>query len=199
MSTMGVHEFDVHDYFLGELAEAERLAADRHIRSCDVCSAELERLRLTRTSLLMVRDEEPPQRIAFVSDKVFEPSASRRWLAAFWASGARLAFASSAMLSAALLFYSVRQPAVRVVEKPVPVQAASAPVNVDAIVQEAVAKAEARGEARTRELLKASEERHARDNQALMIRLDEAFTVLQKRDNTLRASAINYIQEGGQR
>lgn len=191
---------DVRDYFLGELPEAERLAAERHFKSCGACASELERLHMTRASLMMLADEEPPQRIAFVSDKVFEPSPVKRWLAAFWNSGARLGFASAAMLSVALLVHAGRQPAVRIVEKPVPVAAASAPVNVDAIIREAVAQAEAREEQKTRALLKASEERHQIDNRALMIRMEETFTVLQKKyTNVLRASAMTSDEDGARR
>ena len=63
----------------------------------------MDRLRVTQTALFSLRDEEIPQRIAFVSDKVFEPSPWRRWLSAFWGSSARLGFASAAMLSTALV------------------------------------------------------------------------------------------------
>jgi hypothetical protein len=64
----------------------------------------LDQLHLTQAALFSLRDEEIPQRIAFVSDPVFEPSGARRWWAAFWGSPARLGFAGAAMLSAALVF-----------------------------------------------------------------------------------------------
>jgi len=64
----------------------------------------LNRLRSTQAVLLSVPDEEIPQRIGFVSDRVYEPSLMLRWWRAFWGSAPRLAFASAAMLSAAILF-----------------------------------------------------------------------------------------------
>jgi hypothetical protein len=65
-------------------------------------------LRATRTSLLTLREEEPPQRIGFVSDKIFEPSPVRRFFANFWLSGARLGFAGAGMLSIALIVFAAR-------------------------------------------------------------------------------------------
>ena len=54
-------------------------------------------LRLTTAALRTLPDREIPQRIAFVSDKVFEPSPFRRFF------GARLGFASACVLAAALV------------------------------------------------------------------------------------------------
>ena len=72
------------------------------------CREELERLKLTHTALVALSDEEMPQRIGFVSDKVFDPSPVRRWFAGFWTSTARLGFVSAAMLSGAILVHTVR-------------------------------------------------------------------------------------------
>jgi hypothetical protein len=47
---------------------------------------------------MAVREEEPPRRIAFVSDKVFEPA----WWQRLWNSG-RVGFASAALLSMAIV------------------------------------------------------------------------------------------------
>jgi hypothetical protein len=60
---------------------------------------EVERLRLTHRALLSVPDEEVPRRIAFVSDKVFEPSRARRIWQGFWQGAPRLAFGMAAMLA----------------------------------------------------------------------------------------------------
>src|ERR1700682_3842862 len=97
---------DLRDYLFGELAEAERRQAELHLRSCSGCHDDLERLRTTHGTLLALRDEEVPQRIGFISDKVFEPSLARRAWLALWGSSARLGFASAAMLSAALLIFT---------------------------------------------------------------------------------------------
>ena len=56
-------------------------------------------------------DEEIPQRIGFVSDRVYEPSRLLRWWRAFWGSAPRLGFASAAMLSVAMLFSATHRAA----------------------------------------------------------------------------------------
>src|ERR1035441_3578675 len=96
---MSCSPFDLKDYFLRELAPSARAQVEGHVRQCAACREELERLQMTQNALFSLRDEEIPQRIAFVSDPIFEPSPARRWLGAFWASTARLGVASSAMLS----------------------------------------------------------------------------------------------------
>lgn len=108
---MSCSPFDLRDYLLKELSDGERRQVDAHVRGCAACREELERLQLTEAALFSLRDEEIPQRIAFVSDKVFEPSPWRRAWAAFWGSGARLGFASAAMLSVALIVFSLARTA----------------------------------------------------------------------------------------
>ena len=58
--------------------EPRRVEVEAHIKSCTPCREELERLDCTQATLFSLRDEEIPQRIAFVSDKIFEPSPVRR-------------------------------------------------------------------------------------------------------------------------
>ena len=98
---MSCSPFDLRDYFFGELPEEGRRQVDLHTRSCAACREELNQLRSTQAVLLSVPDEEIPQRIGFVSDRVYEPSAVLRWWRAFWGSAPRLGFASAAVLSAA--------------------------------------------------------------------------------------------------
>lgn len=95
------------DYFFGELAAPERRAVEEAIREDAGLREEYERLQVTETALFALREEEMPRRIAFVSDKVFEP----KWYHAFWHSGPRLGFAGAAMLAGALVFNAVWQPA----------------------------------------------------------------------------------------
>ncbi len=108
---MSCSPFDLRDYFLNELPDAERRQVDAHVKTCAPCREEVERLRIAETALFSLRDEEIPQRIAFVSDPVFERSGFRRWFDAFWGSAARLGFASAAMLSTAILVYAFTRPA----------------------------------------------------------------------------------------
>ncbi len=188
---MSCASFDVRDYFLGELPEPERAQAARHIQVCTGCAGELEQLQSMRTALSALRDEEPPQRIGFVSDKVFEPSPWRRWLSGFWLSGARVGFASAAMLSAALVFSATHQPGKKIVETKVIAPAAAQP-DVQGIVSEAVHKAvaetEARQERKTRELLADAEDKHKVAERDLNARLAVAFDLVQRRQGYQRAS-----------
>ncbi len=190
MSCVG---FDVRDYFLGELPEAEKVRAGRHIQGCGECGAELEQLQFLQGALRTVRDEEPPQRIGFVSDKVFEPSPVRRFLGSFWISGARLGFASAAMLSAAMVVSALHQPAVKVVERQVAVAAAPQP-DVQGIVNQAVAKAvadtEARLDKKTRALLAVSEDKHEMAENALKLQLASYVEMAEKRQGYMRASTM---------
>jgi len=117
--------FDLRDYFLKELPTPQAAQVEEHIQSCSECREEFDRLRLTEVALFTLRDEEIPQRIAFVSDKIFEPSLVRRWFSAFWGSSGRLGFASAAILSTAIVFSSVnKNPA----PAPVPDRAAIQPI-----------------------------------------------------------------------
>src|SRR5579883_2348595 len=105
---MSCSPFDLRDYLLKELSETETRQVDAHVRGCAGCREEVERLRIAEAALFSLRDEEIPQRIAFVSDKIFEPSPWRRWWSAFWGSAARLGFASAAMLSLAMVLLALR-------------------------------------------------------------------------------------------
>src|SRR5512143_2769032 len=82
---MSCSPHDLRDYLLQELGGAERREVERHAASCGACRLELDRLRMTEAALASLRDEEIPRRIAFVSDKIFEPSLLHRWWRAGWA------------------------------------------------------------------------------------------------------------------
>lgn len=168
---MSCSPFDLRDYHLKELPEAELRQVESHVRGCAACREELDRLSLTETALLALRDEEIPQRIAFVSDKIFEPSPWRRWLAGFWGSAARLGFASAAMLSAALVFHAATRPApapASVAAKVVSagLTAADVDARIHAAVEGAVASSESRQAARTIRLVSELEQR-ARDERRM--------------------------------
>lgn len=101
---MNCSPFDLRDYFFGELSPADRSVTEAHITACVACREELAKLSEVRSVLMSAApDEEPPRRIAFVSDKVFEP----RWWQRLWSSGPQLGFSASAMLAAAILAHGV--------------------------------------------------------------------------------------------
>jgi hypothetical protein len=160
---MSCKEIDVRDYFFGELPEAEK-----HIASCADCTAELDQLRATQATLLMLREEEPPQRIGFVSDKIFQPSPLRRFFESFWLSGARLGFATAAMLSVALITYSSRP------------QTIASQAEVKAAVAQAVKTAMVEQDKKTRQLLEAADRKHQEKEDQLALRVSEYTTNLDK-------------------
>ena len=127
---MSCSPFDLKDYYFEELGGPERNEMEAHVAQCRACREELQRLRLTGTTLLSLREEEIPRRIAFVSDPVFEPSPWRRWWSGFWNTPARLGFGSAALVSAALVVFALVRPApvIQYAQAPAPaVQTASAP------------------------------------------------------------------------
>ena len=83
---MSCSPFDLRDFYLKELTDPQQRQVEAHAKDCPACRQELEQLRLTQAALFSLRDEEIPQRIAFVSDPVFEPSRAQRWWVAFWGS-----------------------------------------------------------------------------------------------------------------
>ena len=97
----------LRDYAFDELPAGERPEMEQHIAVCGDCAAELDQLRVTTAVLRVLPDREIPQRIAFVSDKVFEPSPLARFFGGFWNSAARLGFASACVLGAALIVSAV--------------------------------------------------------------------------------------------
>jgi anti-sigma factor RsiW len=143
---MSCSPFDLRDYYLKELTDPQQREVEAHVKDCPACREELQQLRLTQAALFALRDEEIPQRIAFVSDPVFEPSPARRWWAAFWGSSARLGFASAAMLSAAILVATLAHTGGGVA-------AGLSYAEVDRRIQQAVYASEARQTAKTTQLV----------------------------------------------
>ena len=108
-------------YLLGELNPEVSRQAETHLAACSNCHEEVATLRLTLDTLSTLREEEVPRRIAFVSDKVFEP----RW----WQRVFTPTFAAGALVAAAILIHGSLRPG---------------QAQVDAAVTEAVSQVEAR-------------------------------------------------------
>jgi hypothetical protein len=191
---MNCPPFDLRDYYFKDLPENERRLTEVHVKTCAHCREELDRLRGTETALLALPDEEIPQRIGFVSDAVFQPSAFRRGWDALWGSAARLGFVSAAMLSTALVVFSLTRPAppqttaqVSAVTRAALETEVSKRLNdaLSTAVAKAVADSEARQASKTKELLAASEKHHELETQAMMVRVQEYLDVEKKHLNTL--------------
>jgi hypothetical protein len=90
--------YDLRDYLLEELSPAARAEVERYLEASTEARAELEALRTTQAALLCVPEEEVPRRIAFVSDKVFEPSPWKRLWRDVQEMAPRFAFGMAAVL-----------------------------------------------------------------------------------------------------
>lgn len=137
---MSCPSFDWKAYALGELDPGECRAAETHAGACPDCREELTRLRLTLHALSALREEEVPRRIAFVSDKVFEP----RW----WRSFLRPSFAGACVIAAAILVHGFIRPAPAT-------DSAALQSRIDQAVTRAVAATEERNVQQTSDLLAA--------------------------------------------
>ena len=94
----------VRDYAFDELALGARAELEKHVLSCFECADELRGLQFTTAALHTLPDREIPQRIAFVSDKVFAPSPVARFFGGFWNSAAKVGFASACLLAGAITY-----------------------------------------------------------------------------------------------
>jgi anti-sigma factor RsiW len=188
---MSCSPFDLRDYFLKELPESEQRQVEAHVRNCQPCLEEMDRLRLTEAALFALREEEIPQRIGFVSDQVFEPSPWRRWWAALWGSTARLAFASAAMLSIAILVAALHPAGQQIAVRPGPPQIVKAAISdteiqsrIDIAVAKAVAQVDARQTEKTKQLVAQLEGTRQR-----LLWAASELDLSQKRANTVRVLA----------
>ena len=168
---------DWKSYALGELDARARQEAESHVAACADCQDELAGLRVTLDAMATLRDEELPRRIAFVSDKVFEP----RWYEKLTQAFLRPSFAAAAVIAAAILVHAFVRPVGTPASAP---SQAIAQVDTSAIesritaevtarlqgemaaavnsaVTKAVADTEKRDDQRTAQLLSASDRRYS--------------------------------------
>lgn len=190
---MSCSPYDLKDFFFGELEAAQGRQVEEHLEGCPECREEFERLRLTRTALDSLREEEPPRRIAFVSDPVFEP----RWWRVLWQSGPRLGFASAAMLAAAILVHAWVRPAPNVALAPdtVAIEArisAEVTRRIQPAVQAAVAESEVRQAKKTEELVSAARKNFELQRDADRVAIAETLTLLQKKYNVLQLASAEW-------
>jgi anti-sigma factor RsiW len=141
MST-NCEQCDWKAYALGELDLNTRREAEAHAAACSSCREELATLRLTLDAMATLRDEEMPRRIAFVSDKVFEP----KWYRRLWSP----TFAGAMVVATAILVHGFARPAGAVDEARIQAQ-------VDQAVTKAVAQVEAKNQEQMLEVVGAYE------------------------------------------
>jgi anti-sigma factor RsiW len=204
---MGCSPDLVKDLLLGELERAERGRVEQHIAVCPACREELDRLTITQSALYAIREEEVPRRIAFVSDKVFEP----KWWQVLWSSGPKLGFVSAAMLAGAILVHGLvgyaHQPAtpVAVVQMKQAADEAAIQARIDQAVNEriqgavtkAVAEVSERKDEQAVRLVQASEKRMEFNRQADRVAMEEYIGRMRK-DLSRLVVASNEIGGGPQ-
>jgi anti-sigma factor RsiW len=134
MST-NCEQCDWKAYALGELDANTRREAEAHAATCASCREELATLRLTLDAMATLRDEEMPRRIAFVSDKVFEP----KWYQRLWSP----TFAGASVVAVAILIHGFARPVGAVDQARIQAQIQA---QVDQAVTKAVAQVEAKNQ-----------------------------------------------------
>jgi hypothetical protein len=125
---------DWKSYALGELDARARQEAESHVAACADCQDELAGLRVTLDAMATLREEELPRRIAFVSDKVFEP----RWYEKLFL---RPSFAAAGLIAAAILVHAFMRPVIAPTSAPSQV---TAQVDTSAIEARVTAEVTAR-------------------------------------------------------
>ena len=179
---------DLKDLFFGEIDARERKRVEEHLAACIGCQTEYDRLHFTQTALLSLPEEELPRRIAFVSDKVFEP----RWYQKVWNSGPKLGFAAAAMLSCAILVHALDPAAPLQMASTTPDNAqiqsmvqAEVDQRVAMEVKKVAVEFETRGEAKLQRVIAEQRKQLDFDRRAEMVALEAHYTVLQKKLNQM--------------
>jgi hypothetical protein len=176
---------DVKDLLFEDLKEPARRTLMAHVAGCEACSLEYERLQTTTTALGLVPDQEPPVRIRFVSDRVFEQSWWRRAVGGGAATWANAGFALASCLAVTVLIWSqAARPAPSVTGSQVASQTAAAiPAEVsrlvDARVQQAVtvalAESDRRHQAEVKVMLAGFEREQSEKQQRLVRQIEAAW------------------------
>jgi len=189
---MNCPQYDLKDFLFGELAGAERGLVQAHLEECPQCREEFERLRMTQAALHSLRDEELPRRIAFVSDKVFEP----RWWQVWWNSAPRLGFASALALALAIVAHGFSRPApLAPVRDTAALEArigAEVARRLEPAVKAAVAESETRQAQRAEALVAAAKKGVELQRQADRIATAEDVAIILKKLNVYQTASANW-------
>ena len=174
---------DLKAYLLDELSHSDRASVEDHVRACGNCRDELGRLSFTKSALAALEQEEVPQRISFVSDKVFGP----RWYQTIWRSAPAMGFASAVLLAGAIVTHGFVRPSGApsvgpAVDTAQIEQSIEREVNarLDSAVAKAVSDAQARQSAEFAQVLDATEKRFEAQRRADLAPLQQAAEYYEK-------------------
>jgi len=193
----------VMDYVLGEATPAARLEFEAHVKTCRDCAAERDRLDVTRAALTALPREEMPRRIAFVSDKVFEPT----WWQRLWPSS-QWTFAAAGVLSAAIVFHAVWGQKALATDPALVRREVAAGIDAElqmrmpALVARATALAEARHSEESARLvrtaLNAASQRYELERRAERLTMEANFELMKKQMNRILLASRDAVDVGGQ-
>ena len=173
---MSCSPHDLRDYVFKELDSESRRQVESHLKTCAACRLETDRLLVTEAAMHSLRDEEIPRRIAFVSDKIFEPSLLHRWWRAGWVP-------TGALIAAAIIFAALYRP--QPVIRQAPFDAARLRAEISQEVVKAVTASEQRSAQRTAEILAAAEKRFEFERRADRLAFAENLEYVKKQLNVL--------------
>ena len=149
---------------------------------------ERERLANTIAALRAVPDEEPPRRIAFVSDKVFEP----KWWQRFPAWG----FASATALAAAILAHGyLTRPITQAITASAPPAVVDTKVieaQFQARLDAALKKVSADNDARVKVAVEETERRLNFEHRAAMLTVEENMNLMRKQFNRFYVASADF-------
>jgi len=190
---MGCSSVDLKAYLLGELDRREQSGVEQHVVACGLCREELDALRSTHAALLSLPEQEVPQRIAFVSDKVFEP----HWWQRAWQSAPVMGFASALVLAGAILVHGFARPAPMLAQASVDTARIEQQVErevsqrMDAALAKRVADLEARQASATEKRLAAMEKKYEFQRRADLLAVNETLRYYEKKNGSLMATLNN--------
>lgn len=159
-----------------------------HLRS--VNPEEVERLEATVAALRSVPDEEIPRRIAFVSDKVFEP----KWWQRFPVWG----LASAAMLSGAILTHGwMARPVLQATPTTIAVDTSAMERQMNERLDAALREVRAENEARVKAAIAETEKRMDFEHRATMLAVEENFNLMRKQMNRMFLASAEVTSDAG--
>jgi len=178
---------EVKELLFGELKEPERSALMAHVSGCEACTIEYERLQATTAALGLVADQEPPVRIRFVSDRVFEQRWWQRVLGggAIWAN-AGLALATCLAVAVLIWFQTSRT----ATPGPPVLSAAEVQKIIDARVGQAVAVAVAENDRRHDSEMKTMLASYERDRAKQQQQLIQQIAAAWQLDDQIKTRAL---------
>lgn len=197
---MSCSPYDLRDYLFEELGRDERRLVEQHVAACPVCQQELSALNSTQSLLRSIPEEEPSRRIAFVSDKVFEP----RWWQRMWHSGPQLGFASACLLAAAIVthgYLGPEAPAAVAQQPPAVIDQVRFEREIDRRVRAAIAEAETRHAAQLRQAVDTRVRQIEREHRSELMAVNDSWgdrvqkeRALRERDSFYKRASSESIQ-----